>query len=607
VTIGNFGTTNFSGMVNIPVSDTVAIRLAVQTNKHDAYSKGVQGPTGAQYSASGASGKDDLDDESYRFSITVKPTKEIESTTYLQHYKMTGKGPGWRLGGVNPTGAYGATVAAALQNTLNFYNGQDWHTVVNDQKLGDSVEANHLSNTTTWELNDSLTLKNVIGWRSVSNFTGIDFDGSAVLFSPTAPSGPITAFNSLNDFKAHQFSEEFQLLGKAFDNRLDWIGGVYYFREMGNDIQRSDLFGRRINDGTGENKSRSVFGQGTYKFESMKDLSVTAGWRKTWDDRTVDQHQQLMGAAATTFSCRLTGPSGALNPCSRVRNFKDSAPSWGVTFDYQLAPDTMAYVARRKGYRSGGVQLRANAFTEPAYFAPESVMDWELGLKSSFKLGSVPVRTNVALFSQQYKNMQRTVSVPTAVGLVTTVFSAGEAQIKGGELELTVLPTDNLELGAFASLTDGKYKTFTQRNSNGRNGGFDDLSGSKLSMIPRNVYGLSARYRLPLASDIGKVSAKVNVYRQSDMQITDINNNATNPIAWPGEGTVKGYHLVDASIDWTQVMGNPFDLRFYVKNLSDEKYATGGVSVISTGLYAYTLGAPRTYGLELRYRFGTEK
>jgi hypothetical protein len=85
---------------------------------------------------------------------------------------------------------------------------------------------------------------------------------------------------------------------------------------------------------------------------------------------------------------------------------------------------------------------------------------------------------------------------------------------------------------------------FTQRNSNGRNGGFDDLSGSKLSMIPRNVYGLSARYRLPLASDIGKVSAKVNVYRQSDMQITDINNNATNPIAWPGEGTVKGYHLV---------------------------------------------------------------
>jgi iron complex outermembrane receptor protein len=210
------------------------------------------------------------------------------------------------------------------------------------------------------------------------------------------------------------------------------IGGVYYFREMGNDIQRSDLFGRRINDGTGENKSRSVFGQGTYKFESMKDLSVTAGWRKTWDDRTVDQHQQLMGAGGNDL---LLPPDRSVRrpePCSRVRNFKDSAPSWGVTFDYQLAPDTMAYVARRKGYRSGGVQLRANAFTEPAYFAPESVMDWELGLKSSFKLGSVPVRTNVALFSQQYKNMQRTVSVPTAVGLVTTYSVPGKLKSRAG-------------------------------------------------------------------------------------------------------------------------------------------------------------------------------
>ena len=51
-------------------------------------------------------------------------------------------------------------------------------------------------------------------------------------------------------------------------------------------------------------------------------------------------------------------------------------------------------------------------------------------------------------------------------------------------------------------------------------------------------------------------------------------------------------------------MGNPIDVRAYVKNLTDEEYATGGTSVWTTGFITAILGAPRTYGLELRYRFG---
>jgi len=56
------------------------------------------------------------------------------------------------------------------------------------------------------------------------------------------------------------------------------------------------------------------------------------------------------------------------------------------------------------------------------------------------------------------------------------------------------------------------------------------------------------------------------------------------------------------------VMRQPFDVRLYVKNLANENYATGGTSVYpTTGFYSYTLGTPRTYGLEVRYRMGTEK
>ena len=65
-----------------------------------------------------------------------------------------------------------------------------------------------------------------------------------------------------------------------------------------------------------------------------------------------------------------------------------------------------------------------------------------------------------------------------------------------------------------------------------------------------------------------------------------------------------GYDLLNASVGWRDVMGMPIDLRAYVKNLTDEEYATGGMSVWTTGFVTYILGAPRTYGMEVRYRFG---
>ena len=54
-------------------------------------------------------------------------------------------------------------------------------------------------------------------------------------------------------------------------------------------------------------------------------------------------------------------------------------------------------------------------------------------------------------------------------------------------------------------------------------------------------------------------------------------------------------------------MGQPLDVRLYGRNLGDTDYATGGNTVWSTGFYTYTLGAPRTWGLEVRYRFGSER
>ena len=102
------------------------------------------------------------------------------------------------------------------------------------------------------------------------------------------------------------------------------------------------------------------------------------------------------------------------------------------------------------------------------------------------------------------------------------------------------------------------------------------------------------RYTQPLA-DAGAASAQLSWYRQDEFEITDINDP---------NGSIPAYSLMNASVDWRDVMGKPIDLRAYVKNLTDEEYATGGTSVWTTGFVTALLGPPRTYGLEMRYRFG---
>ncbi len=613
VTGGNYDTRNIGASLNLPINDKLALRFAGQWNQHDGYTKNLLD----------GSHRDDQDDKSFRVGLTFKPTDDIESTTFYQYLKSENNGGSWRLAGVNPASALalaavggGANVVSAMQATLALLDDSDWHDVVMDQTQGEEVETHRVTNTTAWTIG-GITLKNIAGWHQVNSFSAFDYDGSAVVLNRTAaadnglPQAPVTVFNSQNDLRVHQWSDEFQVLGNALDDKLQWITGLYYFREKGPDTQTSDLFGRRINDGTGKNTSKSVFAQATYRLP-VEGLSLTAGARHTWDDRSIEQRQKLMSlqnpavpGTGLAYACRLTDPNGPLNPCVRNRSYSDEAPSWNGSLDYAFAANSLVYLTRSRGYKSGGLQLRANSYLEPADFEPEFVDNWELGLKTTFDIAGMPMRINIAAYDQDYTDIQRTVSVlpPGGAALVTTVLNAGEATIKGGELEINFRPIQWLELSGFVNIIEADYKEFEQVGGTAAAPVILDVSDSDFAMIPEKSYGASARFELPLAGELGSLALRGSWYKQTHMEVTDI--NVVNGVR-VGEGQIPGYDTFDASLDWSNVMGQPFDVRAYVRNLTDEEYATGGISVWSSGMYSFNLGAPRTYGLQLRYRFGTE-
>jgi iron complex outermembrane recepter protein len=174
------------------------------------------------------------------------------------------------------------------------------------------------------------------------------------------------------------------------------------------------------------------------------------------------------------------------------------------------------------------------------------------------------------------------------------VLNAAAATIKGGELEVTFLPIDNLQISGFVGYTDAQYDSFPNPGGITLPIPGKPLEDNKFAMLPETTASATVRYTIPMGA-AGEAALQASWYMQTEMPISDINDP---------NGFIDGYDLINASVEWNGVMGKPLDLRIYGKNLADEEYSTGGTSVWTTGFVTHILGAPRTYGFDLRYRFG---
>jgi iron complex outermembrane recepter protein len=66
--------------------------------------------------------------------------------------------------------------------------------------------------------------------------------------------------------------------------------------------------------------------------------------------------------------------------------------------------------------------------------------------------------------------------------------------------------------------------------------------------------------------------------------------------------------LVNARLDWNDILRSSFDASLFVTNATDKLYRIGQSSNYYTdGRVASLYGEPRMYGVQLRYRFGSNK
>ena len=113
------------------------------------------------------------------------------------------------------------------------------------------------------------TIKSITSYREMEAFTAIDIDAVEVVIG-----------DLVDDFDTEQFTQEFQLSGVAFNDRLNWLVGLYYFTEEGTNLDDVEFTPARFLSGAQiDNESTAGFGQLTFNFTDR--LSLTAGLRYT--------------------------------------------------------------------------------------------------------------------------------------------------------------------------------------------------------------------------------------------------------------------------------------------------------------------------------------
>lgn len=409
------------------------------------------------------------------------------------------------------------------------------------------------------------------------------------------------------------YSEEFQILGNVNDKH-SWILG-YYIEKQKYELNYPPLFGAYGNvfnptpvlspqvvsifSANQEDKQTGVFAQTTIDLSDalLQGLKFTAGYRWTKSTgtrggRAPDMAQLAMGNLV---------PSNVLVDRPAIES---QAPSWTVGLDYQWNDDTLVYMAHRRGFKPGGSNVApvVPVANYVASYDPETVDDFEIGIKSDWSLAGMPVRTNAAIYKMWYEDIQRNETFATASGIpFTQVNNIAKAEIQGLELSAMLIATERLQLGLNYSYIDAKYTEWPGFVANRFTGELLPYKDSPYVGTPEHQGSVSLIYSLPTPSEWGEMSFMADYYRQSSVWLND------TALEDGGYGKQGGYGNLNLRFDWANIGGESVDLALFVKNATDDVHAVAmsGFYIVGTAFAVYN--EPRTWGAEIRYRFGDNK
>jgi iron complex outermembrane recepter protein len=491
-----------------------------------------------------------------------------------------------------------------------------------------------VSITGTYDLTDAITLKSISAYRQITWSIGTSLQGI-----------PGDGIQSVTD-KQHQeqYSEEVQLLGNAFDNRLNYVGGLYFFDETGyvhDFVPFEGLLYVYDEANDVQNKDYAAFIHVDYKLTNQ--LSVTVGGRFT-DVQTYftggqgDLNSFPFGSYCWQHSCGGAPPYTDIIPNANppgspfFRYFPNTPDSqaWHI-FDptlgvqYHFTGDMMAYFSFNKGFKQGGWTTRlsdAIPVAQDARFGPEYSKTYELGLKSEWL--DHHLLANAAVYFTNYDDIQLNIQQ----GISPVYTNAGNADIKGAELEIQSNLGGGLSLNFAGSYIDAYY-TYINPAANIPQYFLSD--GTPVCPVNTATIDGATKVICPVQPP-GVTAANAQAYALENAKLPKTPKwkftfDPTYDLHLPNEAVVRfipaitytssmfndalntpqlyrpATRMVDASIHYVSP-SRMYDVAIGGTNLTDDRFITAGSPNNGAGEVGGYYNDPREWYASLRVKFG---
>jgi iron complex outermembrane receptor protein len=439
-----------------------------------------------------------------------------------------------------------------------------------------------------------------------------------------------------------QWSQEFRLasLEPAFNKLLDYQVGVFALHSSA-EVDNQRLFG---GDAGAFYASNAIYGrlnanpngraimqkslnrvlQTGYRNPEVTSLAaysqvnlhitdaatLTLGVRDTWEHRDNkgfdgfvggENLNNLVGATASQINDAIAIRKAAVGNVwtAERQGFDQNAQNWLVNPSYKFTKDLMTYFSVAGGQKSGAAQFRNDGKIENV--DPENVMDYELGVKSTWfdrKLSA-----NLNLYNTDVEGFQSQLTIPdtaTATGTRTTLGNIKGIQLRGIELDTAWQAYEGLNFFLNGSFNHAVYTDFKnapcppELNTTKA----CDQTGLQIPNAPMFTANYGIDYRVPLG--LGKWNDHGLEWHA--FLVDSFKSRANNNSNLSSSGVQAAYHVTDGGIGVSTKNGK-YNLDLVGRNIFDTIYLTNAGQYSSTSAASGTYGDGRYYGVHFRSNF----
>lgn len=651
---GNYDRQDGQITVNVPlIAETLYSRASLYSTQRDGYVKDVV--SGEDFGNvdrwGGQAQLRYLGGERLLVDLNSMYGKVDQTTAGWQCQPALGvQGSGWLSGLQNNTILIPSTGKSFLDhcNEANSLDKDEIYTPWSDTLPPKyEAETKSVAATADWEINDILSLKSISAWRNIEAGEANDVFGIDIPFQTRTNYGRTIAEPRNTDW----YSQEFQLNGIAFDEKVDYVVGLFASQEKtdaGTNVGVSGPFFGAL----GSPNFASYLAQGTelktdnisYAAFSQADWHITDVWRLSLGLRYTWEERELQRTTYEPDLATVSTGAAPINIFGPIYNFPDGPGSFNPNHGYVLGVDQTkkinnddwnpmasiqylfdggeyfdngnAYFTFATGFLSGGMSEGVDFLTGgiPEY-DPEQATNYEIGVKAD-ALDST-LRLNTAVFYTEYDDRQLTgIGVNPTNGTIASVTNNAEkSSITGLELEALWLPVTNLEITfnltfnhgdvkkfddiavvVTGSLPDYDCQTATVGPGTTVDGCAVDRSDEDLPGLPKQTYYAAVQYLFE--TNYGSFTPRVDAtYKKDTSACFDwASCNWQN-----GNGVLFDFYALNARLTWLS-KDEKIRVTAYGNNLTDNQSRTSSLPLIgSTQSWAVGWSDPLTYGVELAY------